>query len=202
MPHEGRGQRDDEQDHTDPDDVVTDDFIPKVGHIARRVIADRARREVNTLPDAVARRPEKVEHPLAWAWDADMQHPSPCAEERIGRDDVDPVRPSGGTHHAGHRQRTQPREPRSRVLHERVHTGAEHQGPSQSGSTPPRTLEITLANSLRSMRSQTLNRNTPPGRNTRATSANAVARSGKNIAPNWQTTTSKSASLSSHVAHP
>ena len=61
-----------EQDHTGPDDVVTDDLIPKVGHIARRVIADRVRRDVNTLPNAVARRAEKVEHPLAWACDADV----------------------------------------------------------------------------------------------------------------------------------
>lgn len=43
-----------EQDHTGP------------------VIADRVRRDVNTLPNAVARRAEKVEHPLAWACDADV----------------------------------------------------------------------------------------------------------------------------------
>ena len=50
------------------------------------------------------------------------------------------------------------------------------------------------ANSLSSMRSQTLKMKTPPGFSTRRVSANAFALSGKNIAPNWQTTASNAPS--------
>src|SRR5437016_4854612 len=53
------------------------------------------------------------------------------------------------------------------------------------GNSPAKASVTTSAKTFSEMRSQTLNRNRPPGRETRRASLYPWTLSGKNIAPNW-----------------
>jgi len=59
------------------------------------------------------------------------------------------------------------------------------------GNSPAKASVTTSAKTFSEMRSQTLNRKRPPGRETRRASLYPWTLSGKNITPNWHVTISK-----------
>ena len=81
--------------------------------------------------------------------------------------------------------------PRLDFIAQRCSLAVRERGGSPGKSDSRATLTV-WAKSFSSMRSHTLNSNTPPGLRTRRDSANALNLSGKNITPNWQTTASNS----------